>query len=100
MSRTSCRECYFIKASVKNIDSLIERVKSAIMEMGVPSEYSIDVYKNVYACCGVGGIGVIVECTGPKEKIRAIDLKAMSKILEICEKEGLEHHTLEPLEIT
>ena len=60
----SCRECYFIKVSGKNIDSLIERVKSAIMEMGVPSGYDINVYKNVYACCGVGGIGVI-EVTGP-----------------------------------
>jgi len=95
----SCRECYFIKVSGKNIDSLIERVKSAIMEMGVPSGYDIKVYKNVYACCGVGGIGVIIEVTGPEEKIRAIDLKAVSKVLEICEKEGLEHHIMEPLEI-
>jgi len=98
MSKMSCRECYFIKVSGKNIDSLIERVKSAIMEMGVPSGYDINVYKNVYACCGVGGIGMIIEVTGPEEKIRAIDLKAVSKVLEICEKEGLEYHTLEPLE--
>jgi len=99
MSRTSCRECYFIKVSCKNIDSLIERVRSAIMEMGVPSGYEINVYKNVYACCGVGGIGVIIEVTGEEEKIRAVDLKAVSKVMEICEKEGLEHHTLEPLDI-
>jgi len=99
MSKMSCRECYFIKVSVKNIDSLIDRVESAIMEMGVPFGYDINVYKNVYACCGVGGIGVIIEVAGPEEKIRAIDLKAVSKILEICEKEGLEHHTLGPLEI-
>jgi len=69
------------------------------MEMGVLSEYDINVYKNVYACCGVGGIGVIIEVTGTEEKIRAIDLKAVSKILEICEKEGFEHHTLESLEV-
>jgi len=95
----SCRECYFLEVSVKNIDSLIERVKSAIMEIGVPHEYVINVYKNVYGCCGVGGIGVIIEVIGPEEKIRVIDLKAVSKVLEICEKEDVEHHTLEALEI-
>jgi len=99
MSRTSCRECYFIKVSCKNIDSLVERVKPAVMKMCVASEYDINVYKNVYACCGVGGIGVIIEVTGPEEKIRAVDLKAVSKVVEICEKEGLEHHTLGALEI-
>ena len=101
MSKISCRECYFlIKVSTRYIDSLIERVKSAVMETGVPPGYDISVYKNIYACCGVTGVGVIIEVTGPEEeKIRAIDLKAVSKILEICEKEGLEYHTLEPLEI-
>jgi len=95
----SCRECHFIKVSTRNIDSLIEKVKLAIVEMGVPSGYDINLYKNVYACCGVGGVSLIIEVTGPEEKIRAIDLKAVSKVLEICEKEGLEYHTLEPLEI-
>jgi len=100
MSKISCRECYFVKISSKNIDSLIERVQSAVKEMGIPPEYDIRVYKNVYACCGVSGIGVIIEVLGPEEKkIRAIDLKAMSKILELCEKEGLEYHTFEPLEV-
>ncbi len=87
MSKISCRECYFVKISSKNIDSLIERVQSAVKEMGIPPEYDIRVYKNVYACCGVSGIGVIIEVLGPEEKkIRAIDLKAVSKILELCEK--------------
>ena len=101
MSKLSCRECYFlIKVKVKHIDSLIERVKSAIREMGIPPGYDIRIYKNVYACCEVSGVGVIIEVTGPEEeRIRAIDLRAVSKILEICEKEGLEHHTLEPLEV-
>ncbi len=100
MSKISCRECYFVKISSKNIDSLIERVQSAVKEMGIPPEYDIRVYKNVYACCGVSGIGVIIEVLGPEEKkIRAIDLKAVSKILELCEKEGLEYHTFEPLEV-
>jgi hypothetical protein len=100
MSKVSLRECYFIKATGANINYLIKKVKSAIEEGGVPPNYHINVYKNVYACCGVSGSGIIVEIRGPEEeKIRKIDLKAVSKILEICEKEGIEHHAFEPLEI-
>jgi len=100
MTKVSCRECYFIKATGANIDHVIRKVKSAIEEVGVPPKYHINVYKNVYACCGVSGSGIIVEITGPEEeKIRSIDLKAVSKILEICEKEGIEHHSFEPLDI-
>jgi len=100
MTKVSCRECYFIKATGANIDYVIRRVKSAIEEVGVPPKYHINVYKNVYACCGVSGSGIIVEITGPEEeKIRSLDLKAVSKILEICEKEGIEHHAFEPLDI-
>ena len=100
MNKVSCRECYFVKAAGAKIDYLIEKIKSAIEEAGVPPKYDVNVYKNVYACCGISGTGLIVEITGPEEEeIRRIDLKAVSKILEICEKEGFEHHTLEPLDI-
>jgi hypothetical protein len=100
MSKVSCRECYFIKVKGQNVDDIIERVRSAIKEFGVPPKYDINVYKNVYACCGVSGVGLIIEITGPEEKkIRTLDLKAVAKIMEICEKEGLESHTFEPLDI-
>jgi len=95
----SCRECRFINVSTRNVDSLIEKVKLAIVEMGDLSAYDINIYKNVFACCGVDGVSLIIEVTGPEEKMESIDLKAVSKILEICEKEGLEH-TLESLEVT
>ena len=100
MSKVSLRECYFIKGSGANIDYLVEKVKSAIAEEGVPPKYHINVYKNIYACCGVSGTGLIIEIRGPQEeKIRSIDLKAVAKILEICEKEKIEHHSFEPLDI-
>jgi len=100
MSKVSCREVYFIKASGPNVDYLINKVKAAVDEVGLPPKYDISVYKNVYACCGLSGTGLILEVTGPSEKkIRSIDLKAVSKILELCEKEGIEHHHFEPLEI-
>jgi len=100
MSKVSCRECYFIKIKGPHIDEVIEKVKSSVKKLGIPPQYDVNVYKNVYACCGVSGTGLIIEITGPEEKgIRALDLKAVSKIMEICEKEGLELHTFEPLDI-
>ena len=68
---------------------------------GVTPEYDIRIYKNVYACCGVGGLDVIIEVAEPEEeKVRAIDLRALSRILEFCEKEGYEvgHHSFEQYE--
>jgi len=100
MSKVSCRECYFIKIKGPHLDEVIEKVKASLKELGIPPKYDVNIYKNVYACCGVSGVGLIIEITGPEEKkIKALDLKAVSKIMEICEKEGLELHTFEPLGI-
>jgi hypothetical protein len=76
---------------------LIDKVKDVVKEMGLPPEYDVRIYKNVYTCCGTAGLGVIIEVIGPEEeKIKAIDLRAVSKILEFCEKEGYDvgHHSL------
>jgi len=101
MSKVSCRECYFIKATGADVDHVVRLVQSTLEETGVPPRYHVNVYKNIYACCGVSGSGIIVEITGPEEeKIRSLDLKVVSKILEICEKEGFEHHTFEPMDIS
>jgi len=98
MSKIGCREIYFINAlQPRQVDFFIDRVKTVVKEMGFPSEYDIRIYKNVYSCCGVGGVGVIIEVVGPDaEKIKTIDLRAVSKILELCEKEGYEvgHHSV------
>jgi len=97
MSKVSCREVYFIKATrSRQVDFLIDKVKEVVKEMRLPPEYDIRIYKNVYTCCGVGGLGLIIEVVGPEEKeMKAIDLRAMSRILEFCEKEGLDvgHHS-------
>jgi hypothetical protein len=90
MSKIGCREVYFVNAMrPSQIDFLIDKVKEVVREMGLPPEYDIRIYRNVYACCGVGGLGVVIEVIGPEEeRIRAIDLRALSRILEFCEKEG------------
>lgn len=90
MPRISCREIYFTKTNQSHqVDFLIDKVKEIVNEMCLPPEYDVKIYKNVYSCCGLGGLGLIIEVVGPDEEIlEAIDLKAMSKVLEFCEKEG------------
>jgi hypothetical protein len=98
MSKIGCREIYFVKAvQSRQVDYLIDKIKEVVKEMGLPPEYDVRIYKNVYSCCGTGGLGVIIEVVGPEEeKIRAIDLRTVSKILEFCEKEGYDvgHHSM------
>lgn len=97
MAKMGCREVYFNDAvQMSRIDFLIDKVKEALRGMSLPAEYDVRVYRNVQTCCGVGGLGLVVEVVGPdEERIKAIDLRAMSKILEFCEQEGLDvdHHT-------
>lgn len=103
MSKLSCREVYFIKATqLHQIDFLIDKVKKVVKDMGLPPEYDIKVYKNVYSCCGVGGLGLVIEVAGPEEdRIKAVDLRAISRVLEFCEKEGydVEHHSFGKFEL-
>ena len=100
MSKIGRRECYLIKISSQNVERLIEQVNSALAEMNIPSECSVNVYRSVFACCGVSPNEVIIEVTGPnEEEIKAIDLRAASKIIEICEKRGIDYHMFGPLEI-
>jgi len=98
MPKIGCREIHFVNAMrPSQVDFLIDRVKAVVKEMGFPPEYDIRIYRNVFSCCGVGGLGVIIEVVGPEEEgIKAIDLRAMAKFLELCEKEGYEvgHHSV------
>jgi hypothetical protein len=99
MSKMGCREVHFISATKPSqVDFLIDKVKETVEAMKLPKDYDVRIYRNVYACCGIGGLGLIVEVVGPEEeKIKEIDLKAVSKILEFCEKEDLDlgHHNVE-----
>jgi len=90
MPRVSCREIYFTKATqASQVDFLTDKVKEIVKEMGLSPEYDVRMYKNVYTCCGVGGLGLIIEVVGPDEEtLKAIDLRAMARVLEFCEKEG------------
>jgi hypothetical protein len=104
MSKIACREIYFVDATrSRSIDFLIDKVKEAVEELKLSREYDVRIYKNIYSCCGLGGLSVIIEVVGPKEeKIREVDLRAISKILEYCEKEGCDvgHHIIHQYEET
>ena len=92
MTRISCREIYFTEATQANqIDLLIDKVKEIVTRMDFPPAYDVRIYKNVYSCCGVGGLAIIIEVIGPDEEtLKAIDLRAMSRVLEFCEKKGFD----------
>lgn len=98
MSKIGGREVYFVNAmNPHQIDFLIEKVKEVVKEMKLPVNYDVKIYKNVLSCCGIGGLSIVIEIVGPDEdEIKAIDARAMSRILEFCEKEGLEvgHHSV------
>jgi len=98
MSRIGCREIYFVNAmQPRQVDFIIDKAKTVVEEMGTPQDYDIRIYKNVFSCCGLGGLGLIIEVVGPEEdKIKAIDLRAVAKILELCEREGytIGHHSV------
>ena len=98
----ACREIYCVDATrSRSIDFLIDKIKEAVEELKLSREYDVRIYKNIYSCCGLGGLSVIIEIVGPKEeKIREIDLRAISKILEHCEKEGCDvgHHVIQQYE--
>jgi hypothetical protein len=101
--KISCREIYFEDAkSQHRLDFLMDKIRAIAKEAEVPSEYELKVYKNVISCCGVGGASIIVEIKGPsKVKLEEIDLKVVSKVVEFCEKEGLNigYHRIEKRDV-
>ena len=91
MTRLGRREFFLLMVSDKNIESLIDEMKSAVSP---PPDYGIDIYPGKYS------VDVVVEISGPDiEGIGRIDLAVSSKVLEICENRGIECHSIEPLEI-
>jgi hypothetical protein len=90
MPMISCREIHFSQyPNPDQVDELINIVKQTIEEMKLPSNYDVKIFKNIFSCCGTGGLDLILEVTGSDEKtLEAIDLRATSRVLEYCEKQG------------
>ena len=91
MSKLGRRELFFFHITDRNIESLIDEIKSILTP---PPEYTLDVH------LGKHGVNAILEVSGPDEEtIRKIDLELSAKVLEICEKRNIGVHLIEPIEI-
>jgi len=90
MTVVSCREIHFSQyPNPDQVEELINVVKQTIEEMKLPSTCNVKIFKNIFSCCGTGGLDLILEVTGPDEKtLEAVDLRAASRVLEYCEKQG------------
>lgn len=91
MSRLGRREYFLFHISDKNIESLIDEI---IYSISPSNKYDLSVYPGKY------GVNVVVEIVGANtETIKDADLKVSSKVLEICEKRGIECHVMQRSEI-
>ena len=90
ISKLGRRELFFFNITDRNIESVIDEIKSTLTS----HEYTLDVYSGKY------GVNVIIEVSGPdEERIRQIDFELSAKVLEICEKRNIGVHLIEPIEI-
>jgi len=90
MIKKGLRECF---VQYKKIDSLREIIKSVISQIDPSPEYDVNVYSDPYSY-------ITLDVSGPSEDgIKSIDLRVMSAIIEICEKESIKAHFCRPLEI-
>ncbi len=100
MALISQRECHLIGVKNEDLNRFVEEIKTFLEKEKIPEDYAINVYKDSVACCGYFPIGVSVEIEGPQEQpIEDLDFMIYSKIIEICEREDIEYHECEPLEI-
>lgn len=94
------REFYLLDLKYDELDEFVEEVKSFIANENIPKDYTVDVYKDQVACCGILPIGIAIEIEGPEEKpIKDLDIMMYSKIIEICERKGTEYHEYKLLEV-
>lgn len=100
MSMISHRACHIVGGNDEVIDRFVAEIKTYLEEAGIPETYKVNVYKDQVTCCGHFPIGVAVEIEGPKEQpIKNLDEKILSKIMEICGREGIKYHECSPIEI-
>jgi hypothetical protein len=96
----SRRECLLIGLKDKDINWFVDEIRSFLEKEKIPRDCAVNVFKDWAGCCGYLPLGVAIEIEGPnRHAIRDLDLKIYSKIIEICERERIEHHECEPLQV-
>ncbi|MCS7096169.1 MAG: hypothetical protein N3F10_05185 [Candidatus Bathyarchaeota archaeon] len=100
MSRISRRECLIMGLKSEEIDLVVDDLKAFLKEERLPEGYVVSVRKDFVACCGIFPLGIIVEIEGlDGGVIEDLDQRLYAKIIEICERRGIEHHKCEPIQI-
>lgn len=100
MSQVSRRECLITGLKSEEIDLVVNDLKAFLKEERLPEGYAASVYKDSVSCCGIFPLGIAIEIEGPeKHEIENLDKRLYAKILEICERRGIEHHKCEPVKI-
>ena len=90
MSKLGRQEIFFFNITERNIESIIDVIKSTMTS----HEYTLNVYPGEY------GVNVIIEVSGPdEERIKQIDIVLSAKVLEICEKRNIGVHLIQPIKI-
>ncbi len=98
-SLISQRSCHLPNVKNEDLNRIVEEIKS-FAEATIPEACTVNVYKDQVTCCGYLPIGVAIEIQGPKKQIiKDFDEKIYGKIIEICEREGIESHEFTPLGI-
>jgi len=99
MTQISHRGCHLVGVKNEDLNRFVEEIKTFLEKERIPEDYVVNVYKDAVVCCGYFPIGVAIEIEGPKKQpIEDLDLMIYSKIIEICEREGIEYHECKPLE--
>ena len=89
LSKLGRRELFFSNITDRNIESVIDVIKSTMTTY----KYTLYVYSGKY------GVNVIIEVSGPhEERIKQIDFE-LSEVLEIYEKRNIGVHLIQPIEI-
>lgn len=91
MIKRGHREC-FVATDHSKLETLREKMELAVSEIDVPSECKVNVYSDTFK-----KITLEVSCPD-EENLKAVDLKAFSKFVEVCENENLATHFCDSLE--
>ena len=100
MLRVSRRECLITGLKSEEIELVVDDLKAFLGEERLPEGYIVNVYKDFVSCCGVLPLEIVVEIEGDDERIiEDLDRRLYAKIIEICERRGIDSHKCEPMKI-
>lgn len=100
MSKVSRRDCLIMGLKSEEIALAVNDLKAFLREERLPEGYVVNIYEDFVSCCGVLPLGIVVEIEGADERIiEDLDRRLCAKIIEICERRGINRHKCEPMKI-